>query len=164
MTHPHQDHLAGLLEVLRRYRVEQVLYPALVYASPLYEEWPRVIEEREVASVTARAGQRLDMGGGVFLEVLPFPDEPASDVDNGGLVLRLEYGVHQFLLAATSLSERDGSAPRAGALRQHGAPDRHTVADTSHLGGFLAVVNAVWRLSVGADNRYGLTRCGVLTV
>ena len=29
LTHPHDDHLSGLVEVLKRYRVEQVLYPDL---------------------------------------------------------------------------------------------------------------------------------------
>ena len=31
LTHPHADHLTGLVEVLKRYKVEQVLYPDLEY-------------------------------------------------------------------------------------------------------------------------------------
>jgi competence protein ComEC len=36
LTHPHEDHLSGLVEVLERYTVEQVLYPDLDYDSSLY--------------------------------------------------------------------------------------------------------------------------------
>ncbi|GAI44288.1 unnamed protein product, partial [marine sediment metagenome] len=35
LTHPHTDHLSGLVEVLERYQVEQVLYPDLDYESSL---------------------------------------------------------------------------------------------------------------------------------
>jgi len=34
LTHPHEDHLEGLLEVLRRYRVLQVLYLDTNYDTP----------------------------------------------------------------------------------------------------------------------------------
>jgi len=61
MTHPHADHLAGLVEVLSRYQVGEVLYPALAtsdegeYDKPLFDEWLRLISEKKVKSVLAQA-------------------------------------------------------------------------------------------------------------
>ncbi|OGO00778.1 MAG: hypothetical protein A2Y58_03490, partial [Chloroflexi bacterium RBG_13_51_52] len=69
LTHPHQDHLAGLMEVMRRYDVAQVLYPSLDYKSSLYDEWLRFIDETGIKSVIACAGQRIDMGDGVVIDV-----------------------------------------------------------------------------------------------
>jgi len=39
LTHPHEDHLTGLLEVLQRYKVKQVLYLDTDYNTPDAEEW-----------------------------------------------------------------------------------------------------------------------------
>jgi competence protein ComEC len=44
LTHPHLNHLGGLVEVLKRYQVGQVLAPDLVVDSPFYKEWIRQIE------------------------------------------------------------------------------------------------------------------------
>lgn len=61
MTHPHADHLAGLVEVLSRYDVGQVLYPALAtsdemeYDKPLFDEWLRLIQQKNIKSTLAQA-------------------------------------------------------------------------------------------------------------
>ncbi|MDP3879340.1 MAG: MBL fold metallo-hydrolase, partial [Dehalococcoidales bacterium] len=57
LTHPHADHLTGLVTVLDRYQVKQVLYPDLASDSPLYDEWFSIIEEKNIVHTPARAGQ-----------------------------------------------------------------------------------------------------------
>jgi competence protein ComEC len=159
LTHPHQDHLAGLLEVLRRYRVEQVLYPALDYASPLFDEWLRMVAEKGVKSTVVLSGQRIEAGG-VVMEVLrpTFLPGVASDIDNESLVLRLEYGNVSFLLAADIKSETEWE------LVRERAPLASTVLKVAHHGSststtpeFLSVVNPqIAVISVGTDNDFGL--------
>jgi competence protein ComEC len=161
LTHPHQDHLAGLLEVLRRYQVGQVLYPAIDYDSPLYDEWLRMVAEKEIKATLAAAGQRIDMGDGVIIEVLrPSFALPGAgpDIDRDSLVLRLEYGSVSFLLTADINSETEWE------LVRERAPLASTVLKVAHHGSststteeFLAVVNPqVAVISVGADNDFGL--------
>ena len=62
LTHPHNDHITGLIEVLKRYRVKQVLYPDLDYDSPSYEEWLALVEQKGIRSTIARTGQQIDLG------------------------------------------------------------------------------------------------------
>jgi competence protein ComEC len=162
LTHPHQDHLAGLLEVLRRYRVEQVLYPALDYSSPLYDEWLRTVEEKKIKATLACDGQRIDMGDGVFVEVLRpplnIPPGAASDIDSDSLVLRLEYGTVSFLLTADIKSETEWELVRERAplastvlkVAHHGSSTSTTPELLSVVGPGAAVI------SVGADNDFGL--------
>ncbi|OGO44009.1 MAG: DNA internalization-related competence protein ComEC/Rec2 [Chloroflexi bacterium RBG_16_58_8] len=160
-THPHQDHLAGLVEVLRRYRVERVLSPELDYASPMYDEWRRVIKEKGTETTLARAGQRITLGEGVFIDVLNPPPElmsgTASDIDNNGVVLRVSDGRVSFILTSdiqreaerALVRERAGIAGTVLKVAHHGS-------DTSSSPGFLAVVSPrVAVISVGADNRFG---------
>ncbi len=168
MTHPHQDHLAGLVEVLRRYRVERVLYHAFEYQSPLYDEWSRLIIEREIKSTAVRAGQKIDLGDGVIINVLNPPAEPVtgsdSDIDNNSVVLRLCAGDISFLLTGDIMEESEREL-----LRERACPPvtvlkvAHHGSDTSTTPGFLAVADP--RAAViccGADNRHGHPAAEVL--
>jgi competence protein ComEC len=78
LSHPSADHVTGLVEVLSRYRVKQVLYPEMDFESAIYDEWLRVVGEKAVKVTPARAGQRISLGGGVTIEVLG-PPRPSPD-------------------------------------------------------------------------------------
>jgi competence protein ComEC len=57
LTHPHEDHLFGLIEVLKRYQVKQVLYSGVVFKNNAYQEWLKQIEQQRIPLKTAQAGQ-----------------------------------------------------------------------------------------------------------
>ncbi len=161
LTHPHHDHLAGLVAVLRRYQVGQVLYLALDYESPLYDEWLRLIDERGVKGTVARAGQQIDLGDGAIMKVLS-PSATLlvgteSDVDNNSVVLRLSTGDISFLLTADIMREAEWELIRRRAgLNSTVLKVAHHGADTSTTPEFLAVANPrVAVISAGADNRFG---------
>jgi competence protein ComEC len=161
LTHPHQDHLAGLVEVLRRYRVGQVLYPALDYDSPLYDEWSRLITDKGIKSTFACAGQQIDMGDGIIIKVLSPLAEPVtgseSDIDNNSVVLRLNAGDISFLLAADIMSEAERELIRERAdLSATVLKVAHHGSATSTTQEFLAVVSPqAVVISCGADNKFG---------
>jgi len=159
-THPSADHVAGLIEVLDRYRVEQVLSPALDFQSEIYSEWLRLVGENGIEVTAAQAGQQIDLGG-VIIEVLNPPLLPftgtESDVDNNGVVLRLSLGEIAFLLTADTMwqAEFELIARRAN-LASTVLKVAHHGSDTSTTAEFLAVVNPrLAVISVGADNRFG---------
>lgn len=169
MTHPHQDHLAGLVEVLRRYNVGQVLYPSMNYTSPIYDEWSKLVAEKGVKSTAACAGERLDLGDGVSLEVLNPPATPLSgtesDIDNNSVVLRLSDGAVSFLLTGDIMSEAEWElvrerSPVASTVLKVG----HHGSDTSSTREFLAVAApraAV--ISCGTGNKFGHPFAAVLS-
>ncbi len=162
LTHPHGDHLAGLLEVLRRYDIGQVLYTSLDYESSLYDEWLRYIKETGIKSTIVCAGQRIDIGDGVFFEVLWPSANPIkgsnTDADPNSAVLLLKEGDISFLLTGDTTSEAEWELIRERAvvnttvikIAHHGSLSSSTTE-------FLSVVNpkaAV--ICVGANNTYSL--------
>lgn len=162
LTHAHDDHVTGLVEVLRRYQVERVLYPqGIDCASNAYSEWLSVLDEKGIEVIRAQAGQRIDLGNGATLEVLHPPEEflegTESDIDNNGVVLRMEMGEVSFLLMADLYA--DGELY----LLDQGASLRSTVLKVGHHGSststcpeFLAAVSPqVAVISAGADNPFG---------
>jgi competence protein ComEC len=159
-THPHSDHLTGLVEVLKRYQVKQALYPDLEYESPLYEEWLELIKEKDIPYTIAQAGQVIDLGDGMMISVLNPQASPLtgteSDIDSNGVVLRLTMGGVSFLLTADIeweaefelIAQRDDLTSTVLKVAHHGSETSTTLE-------FLAAVNPqVAVISVG-ENSFG---------
>jgi competence protein ComEC len=161
LTHPHPDHATGLVEVLNRYKVKQVLYPDLDYDSPTYDEWLNLIKEKDIKSTIAQAGQEIDLGDGVIIEVLnpqtPLLSDTESDIDNNGVVLRVSMEAVSFLLTADIQQEAEFELiARRASLNSTVLKVAHHGSNASTTPEFLAVVNpGVAVISVGEDNPYG---------
>ncbi len=165
LTHPDEDHLAGLIEVLRRYRVGIVLDTALPRETPSGLAWQALLQSRVTFHASrviyAVAGTHLDLGYGAQLDVLhpaATPIAARSPGNDNGLVLRLSWGKASFLLVGDLSAEGE-----AYLLRQEGLPLDCTVLKVGHHGAregttlrFLEAVSPqVAVISVGAGNRFG---------
>ena len=160
-TQPQSDHITGLVEVLERYKVEQVLEPVAPYDSSIYHQWLELVEQKQIKHEIARAGQEIDLSNGVRIEVLNPPTEflegTSSDVDNNGVVLRLSWGDISFLLAADIRGEAEFElvGQRAN-LRSAVLKVPHHGSKTSTTPQFLAAVDPeIAVISVGANNPFG---------
>ena len=161
VTHPDEDHIGGLAAVVEAVPVGMVLDPMLPCDSESYERLYEEIEERGITIHRATEGQRLNLGGGVFGEVLNPPDPrltgTGSDDNNNSVVLRLVYDGMSVLLT--------GDLDRIGAMRmaRHREAIQSTVLKVPHHGSaeparseFVEVVRPELAvISVGADNAYG---------
>jgi len=167
-TQPQTDHIAGLVEVLHRYKVKQVLEPGVPYDSAAYQEWLAVVEQQEIKHAIARAGQEIDLGEGIKLRILNPPlhlfQGTSSDVDNNGIALRLSYGKVSFLFTADIREEAEFELVRQRlGLRSTVLKVAHHGSKTSTCPQFLAVTNPeIAVISVGADNPFGHPSPGVV--
>jgi len=166
LTHPHGDHLIGLIEVLQRYKVGQALEPPKlddepIYNSPAYEEWVNLTEERGIKRTLAQVGQQIDLGNGIKLEVLHPQREllqgTDSDIDNNGIVLCLVWNEVSFLLTADIREEAEREILHQGVeLRSTVLKVAHHGSATSTCPQFLAAVDPeIAIISVGETNPFG---------
>ncbi len=161
LTHPHADHMTGLIDVLDRYDVAYIVERPLDYASPGYVEWREAVESEEATVVQARAGQRIDLGDGVVLHILSPPQRllagTRSDVNNASVALRLTYGDVSFLLSGDLYDEGErvvlsGDVSVDSDVLKVG----HQGSRTSSSGRFVSAVSpSAAVISVGEDNRFG---------
>jgi competence protein ComEC len=160
LTHPHADHLTGLVDTIQRYRVERVLYPESDYGSPLCQQWLELIGEKDIECTIARAGQEINLGDGVKIAVLNPPASlltgTNSDVNNNSVVLSLYAGRVSFLLTGDIEQEAEFELIARGSnLSGTVLKVGHSGSKTSTTAEFLAEVSpGVAVISVG-ENSFG---------
>jgi competence protein ComEC len=160
-TQPQADHVTGLVDVLQRYKVKQVLEPGVSYNSSIYQEWCNLVEEKQIKWDTAQARQEIDLGSGIKMAVLNPPEGlwagTSADVDNNGVVLRLSWNKVSFLFTADIREEAEFEliGQRAN-LKSTVLKVAHHGSKTSTTSQFLAAVDPeVAVISVGEDNPFG---------
>lgn len=168
-TQPQADHITGLVEVLQRYSVKQVIEPGVPYDSSAYQEWHRLIEENGIQHSFAQAGQEIDLGQGIRIQVLNPPaqffHDTSCDVDNNGIVLKLTWNKISFLFTADIRHEAELELIMLRAdLKSTVLKVAHHGSMTSTTQQFMAAVDPeVAVISVGADNRFGHPSPDVVT-
>jgi len=161
LTHPHSDHLVGLVEVLKRYKVKKIISTGVIHATPEYLAWLEEIKEQKIPLEIAIAGQVLDFGNETKMEIL-YPLEnlagqSVDDLNNTSIVSKLTFKNNSFLFMG------DAEATAEEKLIASGADLKADILKIGHHGSknatsesFLEKVDpqsAV--ISVGAKNKFG---------
>ena len=70
LTHPHDDHVTGLIEIIKRYRVKRILYTGVVHSAPNYLAWLETVKERKIPLVIIDRPQTIKLGKECYLDIL----------------------------------------------------------------------------------------------
>lgn len=168
LTHPHADHVDGLIDVLKRYNVGMVIESGVIYATPDYDEWNRLLKEKRIPLVYAYRGQRIALSDISRLDILYPTKELAgarfTNIHDSMVIAKLLYGSTTVLLMG------DAEAPVEYELMGSGIPLGADVLKIGHHGsktsstqGFLNAVHPrIAIIPVGRKNHYGHPRQEVL--
>lgn len=98
MTHNHLDHSEGLLELLSLVKVGCFMMPPAEAGNDIETEIIGTCRANGVPIIELTAGEKVELGKDIYLEVL-HPDNAEKDIGNNrSLVLRISYGSTSWLL------------------------------------------------------------------
>ncbi|MFN2340272.1 MAG: MBL fold metallo-hydrolase, partial [Halanaerobium sp.] len=96
-THPHADHIGGLVDIINSFEVGTVLDSGKIHTSKTYENYLIKIDQENLNFETPRRGEKLQIGESTLHFLHPTEPVAAYDLNNSSLVFLLEYGQHKFL-------------------------------------------------------------------
>ena len=112
LTHPDSDHLRGLLDVLDRYEVENILWTGVLRETGTFEKWIEKIEQEAANIFIAQRGQVIKAGDAQFYVLHPFESLEGISAEKGSnetsVVMKLVFGDNTFLLLGDISRKEEG--------------------------------------------------------
>jgi beta-lactamase superfamily II metal-dependent hydrolase len=163
-THPHADHIGGLVDVIKSVDVGEVLDSGQVHTTQTFEDFLDAIDTKQIPLRSVRQGDSINLDPTVKIDVLNPPVNLLDSADNeaefndNSVVLKLTYGEFSALLTG-DMEERNEArlvSENSTALDIDVLKAGHHGSRTSSSLPFLnAVTPEVVIISLGAGNTYG---------
>jgi len=107
LTHPDYDHLAGLVYVLDRYDVKNILWTGAKKDTQTFNRWEEKIEKEKARIVIAKAGQKIKAGMAELFILYPFQGLEQGFFEKGSnessIILKLLFGKNYFLFTGDTI-------------------------------------------------------------
>lgn len=167
LTHPHDDHVAGLVAVVERYQVGRAFESGWSVETPAYRAWKSALSGRGIAPERLATGDVLRIDDATLTVLWPDDgtvraaglDPKASDnrkTNDASIVLLGEFEGRRFLLTGDAEDDVDPILTGRGLPAVDMLKVAHHGSATASSDVLLAVAHpAVAVVSVGADNPYG---------
>lgn len=160
LTHPHDDHLIGLISVLNKYQVDKVIYNSADEKNNNFQEFEKIIDEKNIPVSQSYYGDKINFGNDVYLETIyPFKNldlKQIENLNNQSMINRLIYQDSEFLFTGDAEQEaeelilQNNINPRADVLKigHHGSK-------TATSQDFLDKINSSYAIiSCGLNNKF----------
>ncbi|MDP2967482.1 MAG: ComEC/Rec2 family competence protein [bacterium] len=160
LTHPESDHLTGLLDVLRSYKVKNILWTGILIDSAGFKKWAELIKQENAKIYIAQSGQKITIGKTSFEILIPFENlenKSVKDANNTSIVLRLDFGEISLLFTGDIYKSAERELlSLAKQLDTDVLKVGHHGSKTSTAEEFIIVVSPeIAVISVGRNNSYG---------
>ncbi len=139
LTHPHSDHVNGLVEVLKRYQVDHVVGTGIIHTTDAYLEWLQLIKDKNIPFTIGTAGGKFtfkDKEGKDLVLTILYPitslegtKAPNDHMETGGglndtsIVARLDYGTRSFLFTGDASSVIEEQLIKSSQLCNYSSAD-----------------------------------------
>ena len=104
-THPHEDHIGGMADVLNSFTIGKMYMPKQVHTITAFDNTLDAIENNGIELYTAKAGVNVLKSGIIEIDILaPFADS-YSNINNASAVIRIRYGETVMLFTGDAEQE-----------------------------------------------------------
>lgn len=158
-THPHEDHIGGMLSVFNTYKVKSFYMPNVTNTTMAFENMINAVARQGLKINEIKAGMEFDLGNGAKLEVFSPCEDDYENLNDYSPIMKLTYGDNSFLFTGDAeevaeeevLDNYSDKELKADVLKY-----AHHGSSTSSSEKFIKAVSPRYGIiSCGLDNNYG---------
>ncbi|MEK7511617.1 MAG: MBL fold metallo-hydrolase [Patescibacteria group bacterium] len=165
LTHPHNDHVTGLVEVLRRFKVNQIYYTGALHTAPHYLAWLEEIKKQKLKLNIVQDFFEVKFGDDLKLQFL-YPqknlvNQSFKELNDSSIVNRMVYKNVAYLFTGDASEKVEQELLKMGKdkkieLRSDVLKVGHHGSSSSSSESFLKAVNPKTAvIQSGVDNEFG---------
>ncbi len=156
-THPDEDHIGNMDEVIKKYSITNFYAPKATSTTKAFESMIRELKNKDLKIKPLKAGSTIDFDSDVKLDVFAPNSDSYEDANNYSPIIKLTYGDNSVLFTgdAEKLSEKE-TLKKGYNLESDVLKVGHHGSSTSTSKDFLKAVNpSIAIISCGKNNKYG---------
>lgn len=168
-THPHEDHIGGMAQVVRSFPVGKIYMPkiagAQVPTTGVYETLLKTIQSKGLSINTARGGTEILNSDGEALQIFAPNGSKYDNLNNYSVAVKLTSGEKSFLFTGDAETASEKEMLKKGYdLKSDVLKCGHHGSSTSTGAAFLKAVSpGAAIISCGVNNDYGHPNAAVLS-
>jgi len=151
-THPHEDHIGGLDNVINEFDVGTIYMPNITTNTKTYEDVLTAIENKGLNISVPKKGDKFNLGK-AECEIMTDSILDKNNLNLASIVIRVTFGNNTFLFTADAETQNEETInwPKVDVLKVG-----HHGSNTSSSEQFLNQIQPqISVISVGKDNDYG---------
>lgn len=154
-THPHEDHIGGLDDVIQNFTIGKVILPDIMSTTQTFEDVLLAIQDKGLSITKAVAGTNYELGQAKIQIVGPITIDE-TDLNSASVVCRVTFGDTSFLFTGDAGASSEQQMIAAGyELDADVIKQPHHGSSTSYSAAFALLVHPKYSvISVGAGNMY----------
>lgn len=155
-THPHEDHIGGLDNVIEAFSVGKMYAPYVEHTSKTYYNLLEAVLLKDLSMVQPKVGSEVALGNSTVTFLAPVKDYE-EDLNNWSVGLKVSNGVHTFIMCSDAEQEAEADMLETGIeLKADVIKLGHHGSSTSSSDAFLDAVAPKYAIiSCGTNNSYG---------
>ena len=152
-THPHEDHIGGLDDIIKNFNIETFYMPDVITTTKTFEDVLDALEEKNISLSIPNKNDTFSLGD-ASVKVLYVGTEEESDLNDTSIVLKISFENVSFLLTGDASTKVEDSLDRKD-LESTVLKVGHHGSSTATNEDFLNLVNPQYAvISVGKNNQY----------
>ena len=157
-THPHEDHIGGMVDVFKEYEVKAFYSPKITHTTKTYENLVKAVKDEGLKTKELKGGMVIDLGEGAKFEVFTPQKSEYEELNDYSPIMKLSFGDTSYLFTgdAEKLAEEEALAKYKTSLNSDVIKFGHHGSSSSSSNAFIEAVSPKYGIiSCAKDNKYG---------
>lgn len=102
-THPHEDHIGGIDDIINNFDIGDVYLPEVITTTKTFEDMIKAIENKDLAISVPEIGEKFKLGEADFEIIYTGKDD--KDLNATSIIINMLYGEKSYLFTGDTTEE-----------------------------------------------------------